>query len=89
MKIQIAVSGIKEKRTVLQSHRLQKKKYILRTIVWQYIEYQEQMENFLVKNIGFLMNILLLKTKTKQFKNSLVSGGVSSQLILSEIKGEE
>lgn len=78
MKIQIAVSGIREKRTVLQSWQIPEEKKYTKGNIMAIYWIPRTNGKFLVKDIGFLINILLLKNKRKQYKDSLMSGGMSS-----------
>lgn len=48
-----------------------RRKYILRAILWQYIENWEQMEKLLAKEIGLLI--------TKKAPNPLIPNGLSDQ----------
>lgn len=52
----------------------------------QYSEYQEQMENFLVKQ-NWILNKKITTVKQNKTKTLWPQGGLSSQLIISKIKG--
>lgn len=84
MKVQIALPRIKE-RTLLQIPQTSGAKTILRTTLCQYIKYQEQMEKFLVKEIG--LNTNFSTKQTYKSPKPPVPGGLSSQLIYQGLKG--